>query len=69
LSTPQTFTEPKRQHSPENFINKSLAPQRSLGAKLMTSATQPSAANDNRRIEYNAEELLKAEFPPAQMGG
>jgi RecA-family ATPase len=30
----------------------------------MTNATPPSAANDNRRIEYNAEELLKAEFPP-----
>lgn len=30
----------------------------------MTNATPPKAANDNRRTEYNAEELLKTEFPP-----
>lgn len=30
----------------------------------MTNATLPKAANDNRRTEYNAEELLKTEFPP-----
>lgn len=30
----------------------------------MTSATPPKAANDNRRTEYNAEDLLQTEFPP-----
>lgn len=31
---------------------------------IMTNATQPKAANDNRRTEYNAEDLLQTEFPP-----
>ncbi|MDA9543151.1 hypothetical protein ACM43_00925, partial [Bradyrhizobium sp. CCBAU 45321] len=30
----------------------------------MTNATQPKAADDNRRTEYNAEDLLQTEFPP-----